>query len=308
MLKIYSQSANIIIYFCYNEDMKRETQERNIKIANDIMYYIYTHIDLNIDIEELSSMVHVSRFHMQRIFKEVFGRNIYETIKSIRLEKAANLLLVNRLSTISYIANQCGYTSQTSFIKAFKQRFLMTPTQWRLGGYKRYSHNILMQSVEALHSDADFSTIEPKIVKQPEIRSYYIRHNGYNRSIKQSWQKLQAFVLSNGIENYQQIGLYHDNPTIKPLDDCQYVACIATNEVIEDTQLPQFKIAGGVYAKFDIEGCYGDDLKFIHWVYNEWFPKNGYETTPKPSYAIYQRNGFLEDGRFNMSYFVSIKV
>ncbi|RUM45544.1 MAG: AraC family transcriptional regulator [Hydrogenimonas sp.] len=289
--------------------MKRETQERNIKIANDIMYYIYTHIDLNIDIEELSQMVHVSRFHMQRIFKEVFGRNIYETIKSIRLEKAANLLLVNRLSTISDIANQCGYTSQTSFIKAFKQRFLMTPTQWRVGGYRHYSRNILAQSIEAIHSEADFSTIEPKIVKQPEIRSYYIRHNGYNRSIRQSWQKLQVFLLSNNIETYQQIGLYHDNPAVKPLDACQYVACIATDKSVEGTKLPQFKIAGGVYARFDLEGSYGDDLKFIHWVYNEWFPQNGYETTPKPSYAIYSRNGFLEDDeKFQMSYFVSIKM
>ena len=34
--------------------MKKETLQKRTKIANDIMYYIYTHIETNIDIEELS--------------------------------------------------------------------------------------------------------------------------------------------------------------------------------------------------------------------------------------------------------------
>ena len=81
--------------------MKKETLQKRTKIANDIMYYIYTHIETNIDIEELSIDLGVSKFHMHRIFKEAFGKNIYESIKSIRLEKAANLLISNKFSTIS---------------------------------------------------------------------------------------------------------------------------------------------------------------------------------------------------------------
>ena len=72
--------------------MKKETLQKRTKIANDIMYYIYTHIETNIDIEEISIDLGVSKFHMHRIFKEAFGKNIYESIKSIRLQKASNLL------------------------------------------------------------------------------------------------------------------------------------------------------------------------------------------------------------------------
>ena len=99
--------------------MKKETLQKRTKIANDIMYYIYTHIETNIDIEELSIDLGISKFHMHRIFKEAFGKNIYESIKSIRLQKASNLLLTNKYSTISNIVNQCGYSSQSSFIKIF---------------------------------------------------------------------------------------------------------------------------------------------------------------------------------------------
>ena len=47
----------------------------------------------------------------------------YESIKSIRLQKASSLLLTNKYSTISEVANLCGYSSHSSFIKAFRGRF-----------------------------------------------------------------------------------------------------------------------------------------------------------------------------------------
>ena len=288
--------------------MKKETLQKRTKIANDIMYYIYTHIDTHIDIEELSIDLNVSKFHMHRIFKDAFGKNIYESIKSIRLQKASNLLLTNKYSTISNIVNQCGYSSQSSFIKSFKERFEMTPKEWRNSGYKDYSTKILQQSQKAMQSTADFSNMMPTIVKMPFFESFYIRNNGYNANIKEAWQKLQTWILSNDIKDYQQIALFHDNPTITPLNECQYIACIVTDDKnIKSDRLPNFKISEGVYAKFDLAGKQGDILKFIHWVYHEWLPKSEYETTTKPSYVIYRKNNFLdEDNEFDLSFYVSI--
>jgi AraC family transcriptional regulator len=289
--------------------MKKETLEKRTKLANDMMYYIYTHIETHIDIQELSEDLNVSKFHMHRIFKEAFGKNIYESIKSIRLQKAANLLLTNKYSTISNVANECGYSSQSSFIKVFKERFGMTPKAWRKGGYKLYSHKILQQSEKAMRSQADFSSLTPTIVKMPAIESYYIRNQGYDINVKETWQKMQTWILSNHIEEYTQIALLHDNPTITPLAECQYIACVSTpkEQVISSQRLPKFKISDGVYAKFDLQGKHGDMLKFIHWVYHEWLVKSEYETTTKPSYVIYRKNNFLsEDGEFDISFYVSI--
>ena len=179
--------------------MKRDTLARHTQIANDIMYYIYTHIETAINLDELSQDLGVSKFHMHRIFKAVFEKNIYESIKSIRLQKASNLLLTNKYSTVSEIANTCGYSSHSSFIKTFKERFGMTPKAWRNGGYKSYSNHILRQSKKAMESTADFSHMEPTIVRMPAFKSYYIRNRGYNVNIKQTWQKLQTWILGNHI-------------------------------------------------------------------------------------------------------------
>ena len=289
--------------------MKKETLEKRTKIANDIMYYIYTHIETNIDIEELSIDLDISKFHMHRVFKEIFGRNIYESIKSIRLQKASNLLLTNRYSTISSIVNSCGYSSQSSFIKIFKDRFGMSPKEWKNGGYKEYSNEIIKQSKFAMKSKANFDNITPTIVKMKAIESYYIRNRGYNKNIEETWQKLQTWVLTNNIKQYKRAALFHDNPTITPLNDCQYIGCIVVDdsENIKSDRLPNFKIAEGVYAKFDLKVKNEDLLPFIQWVYHEWLPRSDYETTTKPSFAIYESVDFIKlDNEYDFSFYVSI--
>lgn len=290
--------------------MKKQTRLLHSKIANDMMYYIYKYIQTDINIDELSSDFGIAKFHFHRIFKEQIGTNIYETIKSIRLQKASNLLITNHSSTITEVANMCGYASQTSFIRAFKERFEVTPKFWRNGGYKIYSNQILKSSPTASISKANFTHLEPKIKKVEAQQAYYIRQKGYNSRITSVWQKLMAWIYTNDIENYKQIGIYHDNPIITPLEECSYIAAVTVNDTsgLKNTSLPSFIIPGGVYAVFEVEGVYGDILKLIQWAYHEWLPHSGFETTTNPSYSVFIKNHFLEeDKRFKVTYYLPIQ-
>lgn len=289
--------------------MKKDTALLRTKITNDLMHYIYENIDSQINLDTLSEDFHLSKFHLHRIFKQEFDSNIYETIKSIRLQKASNLLITNKNSTISEISSICGYGSQTSFIRAFNVRFGMSPKKWRKGGFIEYSNKIINEVPKELTSNTDYSKLSPIIRKMPSVTVYYIRHHGYSEEIKKCWQKLQTFILSNNIQNYSQIAIYHDNPIITPLKDCNYVACLS----IEDTQslskinLPSFELNAGVYAEFSANGYNDDILKLVQWVYHEWLPSSGYETTNKPSFLIYNENNFLnEDGFFSLKYYIPI--
>lgn len=310
MLLLLSILANFIYIKCYNEFMKRTTFEKRAKTANDVMNYIYEYIDTDINIDELSLQLKISKFHLHRIFKEEFGKNIYESIKSIRLQKAANLLITNRYSTITDISKMIGYSSQTSFLRSFKQRFLMTPKEWKNGGYKEYSDKIV-EKISSKNDEIDFSNIEPTIVKMPEIKGYYIRHKGYDRSIKKSWQKLQTWIYTNDIKEHKQIALHHDNPIITPLEECQYIAIVALEDkekTLQDFLLPSLIVPKGVYAKFSLSGQYGDVIKLIQFVYHTWLRQSGYETTPSPAYTIYHKNHFLSsDEKFVLDYYLPIR-
>lgn len=287
--------------------MKKSTYEKRAKIANDVMNYIYKYIDTNINIDDLSLQLNMSKFHLHRVFKEEFGKNIYESIKSIRLEKAANLLITNKFSTITDISNMTGYSSQTSFLRAFKQRFSMTPKEWKNGGYKEYSNKIIEKI--SISNDLDFSNIEPTIVKMPQMRGYYIRHKGYDKSIKKTWAKLQTWIYTNDIKEYKQMALHHDNPIITPLEECQYIAIVCLeNDELQNITLPSLIIPKGIYAKFSLSGKYGDVIKLIQWAYHTWLIQSGYETTTNPSFTVYHKNHFLsDDGLFDLDFYLPIR-
>jgi len=289
--------------------MKKGSERRRTKMTNDLMHYIYEHIDTQINLDTLSADFRISKFHMHRLFKREFGRNIHETIQSIRLQTAANLLITNRKSTISKIAAMSGYGSQTSFIRAFGKKFGMSPKTWRQGGFVGYANRIVQELPEGRTSDVTYETLTPVIRKMPPLKVYYIRHLGYDDSIRQCWQKLQAFLLSSNIRHASQIALYHDNPIITPPEACHHVACIGIDEPFDADRVPfpSFEIHGGVYAEFTAGGYRDDILKLIRWVYHEWLPSSGYETTAKHAYLIYDDNNFLnETGRFSVKYYIPI--
>ena len=290
---------------------KKITENKHIQIANNTMYYIYQHIDTDINLDELASSFGMSRVHFQKIFKEQMGKNIYETIKAIRLHKASNLLLTNKSSTITHIANICGYSSQTSFIRAFKQRFDQTPKEWKKGGYKLYSNNILKDIEMCFDKLEQFSNIEPKIVKLKPMVAYYLRNMGYSKPMLQKvWQKIQAWIYTNDIEKYEEVAFYHDNPVITPADECFYIAGVVLKQDIDlsNTNLPHFTIPGGLYASFEISGVHGDIQRFLQWVYQEWLPNSGFETTTNPAHTIFKENHYInESGRFEATFYLPIR-
>jgi len=289
---------------------KKETSKLHNKIANDMMDYINNHIDTDINIDQMAMEFNVSKFHFHRIFKEQMGENIYKTIKSIRLQKASNLLITNKHSTITQIASMCGYSSQSSFLRAFKERFEQTPKGWRSGGYKEYSSKIMSSYESAPIVDKDYANLEPKIVKPPKKIAYYIREKGYSKNVSPLWQKIKAWVYTNSITEFEQISIYHDNPVITKPEDCYYVAAIVpkNGRNLKDTNLPSFEIYQGLCACFDFEGEYADILKLVHWVYHHWLPNSGYEAIPFPSYTIFEKNYFLDEkGHFKATYYLPIQ-
>lgn len=290
--------------------MKRETKHQRADSVNGVLSYIYLHIDTDLNAVELAKLQSISTHHLHRIFKEETGKNLFETIKSIRLQKAASLLLTNRYATVSEIAMMCGYSSQTSFIKAFKERFHTTPKVWKSGASLSYSEKILADSLSG-RSDRDFSGTIPKIVKSSPIYAAYIRHHGYNISIKNSWNRLRAWCIENDIpENSRQIGFHHDNPTITPLNECAYIAAVEVKKGMNlHGSVAYFEIPASLCAVFTIQGKYGDVLHFMRYVYQIWLPESGFEAKTLPPYAIYRKNHFLDEfDEFDLEFYLPISV
>ena len=288
--------------------MKRETKHARAEIVNKSLNYIYKYIDTNISLEELARLNSVSKYHFHRIFKEETGENLFDRISSIRLQKAANLLITNKYSTISEVSQMCGYASHTSFIKAFKNRFTYTPSQWRNGLYKNFSKD-KYDFDDNFYKE--FKGLEPIVKVVPKKTCAYIRHKGYdNASLSKLWQRLLAFAYEKDIQNTTQIGIYHDNPIIIPHEECNYIAAIQVDEKFEPTNsISKFVVFESLYAIFHYEGKYGDICKLMTYIYHYWLPNNGYEAKTLPAFANYHKNHYLEgNDTFDLDFYVPIRV
>ena len=104
----------------------RKELYRRISRAKDIIFYSY---EQPISIEEISKNVCVSKHHFTRLFKDIYGISPYQFLKTIRLEKAKELLLKDY--SVEEIAHQVGFIESNSFINAFKSYTKTYPTEFR---------------------------------------------------------------------------------------------------------------------------------------------------------------------------------
>ena len=71
----------------------------------------------------------MSRGNLHLKTKTITGRTSIELIRTVRMEKACNLLKEGK-SSIAEIAEQSGFQTASYFITAFKKAFGMTPGKY----------------------------------------------------------------------------------------------------------------------------------------------------------------------------------
>lgn len=100
-------------------------------LIDKIVQEINGHLeDPNLNVEKLCQEVGLSRAHLNRKMKELFGLTPSEFIRNIRLRKACELLKQGDID-ISQIAYSVGFTSQPHFSTAFKRFSGLSPSEYR---------------------------------------------------------------------------------------------------------------------------------------------------------------------------------
>lgn len=104
---------------------KKELYQR-ISKAKDIIFYSYQQ---PLSIEELSKEVSISKYHFTRLFKDIYGVSPYQFLKTVRIEKAKELLAKDY--SIQEITDKIGFAESNSFINVFKTYTNTYPTEFR---------------------------------------------------------------------------------------------------------------------------------------------------------------------------------
>jgi len=81
-------------------------------------------------LQDLSTELHLSRSHLQHLFKRETGLSLGQMLIEHKLLIAAELLRNSKLR-IKQIACAVGYEHTSSFVRAFERRFKLPPQTYR---------------------------------------------------------------------------------------------------------------------------------------------------------------------------------
>jgi AraC family transcriptional regulator len=95
-----------------------------------VLAYIEEHLAEDITVADLADVACLSIFHFTRAFAAAMGVPPHRYVSRRRLESAKAMIATGRAS-LSEIAFDCRFSSQSSFARAFRRATGMTPAEYR---------------------------------------------------------------------------------------------------------------------------------------------------------------------------------
>ena len=125
--QLYMFFAVLMKHMAVN-DIRRSIRQNDY--VNAAIQYIRDNYNLPVKINDVAEYVGINRSYLYTLFHEETGMSPREYLTNFRLTRAAEMLGQTRY-TIESVAFSCGYPDPVVFSKTFKQKYKLTPLQFR---------------------------------------------------------------------------------------------------------------------------------------------------------------------------------
>jgi two-component system response regulator YesN len=112
------------------EKTSHQMEDSHQQISSKVRAYIQEHLAEGISLQTVAEHVGLHPVYLSKVYKTVTGETIGDYLYSVRMERAAHLLLNTDLK-ISDVSSQIGFLAPPHFIKIFKKHFGCTPQEYR---------------------------------------------------------------------------------------------------------------------------------------------------------------------------------
>lgn len=100
-------------------------------VMSSVIAYINEHISEQINIDQLCTASHTSKYHLCRKFKRNMGITIMQYITETRIELAKEMLVKQKDLSVSDVSERCGFTNMSYFCAVFKKMVGSSPLAYK---------------------------------------------------------------------------------------------------------------------------------------------------------------------------------
>lgn len=254
---------------------------------NQVLFYIDTHLEENFDLQKLAEMANFSPFHFHRIIRSYLREPLWSYVIRQRLDTAARLLRYGD-EPVSELIYKVGYDSPSSFSRAFKKKFGISPQEYREANQAEMNETMRLYTL----NQEILPDMKSKFVHLESFKVVYIECNqGYKPEIiAPAWNKLLVFMKEKKLFgwNTRCIGISLDDPQITDPDRCRYQACFSVKKEIKpESEVGCKIIEGGRYVIFRHKGPYENFSQTYDYIYGPWLVESGCQLRDTPGFELY---------------------
>lgn len=239
------------------------------------LHYLQTHYNSDINLHHIAAAAGMSSWHWHRLYHSVMGETLHDTLKWMRLHRAA-WLLCHTDKSIADIALACGYRGNAqSFTRIFRRDYGLSPLDYRHRPAPDYAVNIEelapVPVVMMEHREQDSQRLGNAFLRLNSLlRLRGWQDDGTTRAFSIHYPPHTAVYLPQLAKfNIKTAGMRYAALTTLPL--LQLAA----------PPLQSGVIAGGRYAVLQHYGAYADLDTASDW-FLDWFRRNGLTIAAAP--------------------------
>tara|TARA_B100001167_G_C16743239_1_gene292113 strand:- start:439 stop:1197 length:759 start_codon:yes stop_codon:yes gene_type:complete len=234
----------------------------------------------------------------------VTGETLNEYVTRRRIEKSA-LDLLHKNSTTTEIAHQLGFSDNSSFSRAFKKYYGISPTEFKKQNPHRHRK---IRQLESKNGQAypDYDqyicilshlknwinmNAKIEITEMPKMNLAYVSSLG-PQNLENTYQKLIQWATPKALMNEETklITLYHDSFKVTQANKVRMSACLLIDQPVEVSgEIGLTSIEAGKFIKGSFK--IGVDEFEKSWTgLFLWMNENGYQKADRNPFEIYHNN------------------
>ncbi|MFT4143924.1 MAG: AraC family transcriptional regulator [Mobilitalea sp.] len=137
-LKMSNYIAELLIMLYRSAPERFALPEGKLEIAK-VQKYIDENYNTKIKIAELAEMFYINQYYLSHVFRSYTGYSPKQYLSKVRLIHVRQLLVKTDL-TIAEIAERTGYETINDLSRQFKNKFKISPTEFKKSQYNNSYH------------------------------------------------------------------------------------------------------------------------------------------------------------------------